>query len=1024
MTLKGTKMICPKCKGKNSTEEVVCPSCGFKLKTICPRCKEPNKLGQPQCVKCNLILIRFCPDCKTPNFPHIKNCRKCGFELIKVKQEKEPEIKPEPQIQSEPEPEKQESPVIELKKEVTRNGAIKFLTDVLAKSDKGYLISLCAPEGLGKSTVVSSASQLLKNQKITWINGMCEPYKQHIPYAFFQDLISALFGIPVFSLNNDDIKKSLKKIFETSLEVTDEAVLKAMYKIVLNEHEENDNSIEKNRNEIYKAFHEIITAFNKKTRVVLIVDDFEYIDKASFDCLKYLLKKDFLANKNFMIINHSPVTNIAKLFPAEISSQKMAMLLIKPLTSPELDAVMLTMLNNQNILPESLKNRIFSNSKGMPIYVEQALWYLFQLGAIYPDQQELKFKSEYKDVAINPELHGLFMQRLSIIEKLSPQALNVIFIAALLGMKFIPKLIEMATGIKEKEMQQIMQLLVNSGIIVVYDQYNFGFKHISLWKIIYERTFNDEQIKQSSLHVLSVLKGNPSIKNSFLTKLAELAENNENLLHYYNNAVEESYYLGDTLSYTNNQVKLLELLPNSGLIEKEKESAKILIKEQIGKVNFESNPTLAMDYLKESIKTQEEQNNQVKVIELTGYLSRSCELAGNYQGVLDCAEKAINITANEDNNSNETILLNFTKLDALFNLGRLEETIMTARNEILPFLNKALLKNEAFPGLNTADIKDIEYQTEFTLAKALTYQGNVEAEELLKKIAAKAEKENNIEYEIKALLGQALLLTIQGDLRGSDEILEKLSRKEFTSENSDPWQLEWLTITTLSHLLNGNFEKARSICYTALPLAKECRDYNLFSLLKVLNGMFYQHFQYHNNAVAIYDEVAQYCSENKMATGALFAWYFAAKAELETGNPNRAEEIAEKAMDVAQKPNINNLITAILLARLLSEIKTAKGDFEGAQIYIENGITLAEKNKLNHILAELYLTFGKIYHENAAVKGINKEQTSNYAQRLYLKALRTAEKLDNNFLIGKIEKEISNLQAFCNLSGFTLANEV
>ena len=1017
-------MICPKCKGKNSTEDTVCQSCGFKLKTICPRCKEPNRLGQPQCVKCNLILIRFCPECKTPNFPHIKECRKCGFELIKIKQEikqeKEPEIKPEPQIQPEPEPEpeKQECPEIELKKEVSRNGAIKFLTDVLSKSDKGYLISLCAPEGLGKSTVVSSASQLLKNQKITWINGMCEPYKQHIPYAFFQDMISALFGIPVFSLNNEDIKKSLKKTFETNLGITNEAILKAMYKIVLNEYEQNDNSIEKNREEIHKAFQEIITALNKKTRVVLIVDDFEYIDKASFDCLKYLLKKDFLANKNFLIINHSPVTNIAKHFPAEISSKKMAMLLIRPLTTPELDAVLLTMLNNQDLIPASLKSTIFRNSKGLPIYVEQALWYLFQLGAIYPDKQVLRFNPQYKDVDINPDLPGLFMQRLSVIEKLLPQAAKVILISALLGMKFIPKLIEMSTGIKEKEMQQIMQLLVNSGVIVVYDQYNFGFKHISLWKILYERAFSDEQIKECSLQVMSALKGNTSIKSSFLAKLAELAEDKENLFHYYEDAVLESFYLGDTISYTSNQLKLLELRPDSELI-----------KEQIGKVNFESNPTLAMDYLRESIKNEEEKENKVKVIELTGYLSRSCELAGNYQGVLDCAEKAINITASEDNNSAEIILLKFTKLEALFNLGRLEETIITAENEILPFLNKALPKNPAskkagFPGLNTADIRDIEYQSEFILAKALTYQGNIKAEDLLKKLAARAEKENNIEYEVKALLGQALFLTIQGDLRSSDEILEKLSKKEFTSENSDPWQLEWLVITTLSHLLNGNFEKARTICYTALPLAKECRDYNLFSLLKLLNGMFYQHFQHFNNAVAIYDETAQYCSENKMATGALFSWYFAAKAELETGNPGRAEEIAEKAMDVAKKPNINNFLAAIMLARLLSEIKTVKEDFEGAQIYIENAITIAEKNKLNHILAELYLTFGKIYHENAAIRENKKEQTSNYAHRLYLKALRVAEKLDNNYLIGKIEKELSSLQSFCKLSGLTLTNEV
>jgi len=1042
-------MICPKCKGNNTNEDVICSRCGFKLKTICPRCKHPNVLGKPKCENCDLLLIRYCPKCKAPNFPQAKQCRKCGVIFLKkkstakkpqpepeIKEELKPEIKPEPEVNPEPTPvllhvpeevpeveEKEENFGTELKREVTRDEAVKALANILVKSDKGYVISLCAPEGAGKTITLSNTAQALSGEKITWLSGTCEPARQNVPFAFFKDVITNLLGLPVISLSDNEIKKSVKKIFETNLGMTDESVLNAINKIVLNEQGDTKESIHKNFVDIQQALQEIIIALNKKTKIVLIIDDFEYIDKASFDCVKYLLKKNFLDNKNFLFITNTPATNTAKLFPAEVSMQRMVILMVKPLTPADLDTLMLSMLNNQDLLPPELKSRIFRQSRGLPLYVEQALWYLFQHSAIVPEQQGFVFKDRFKDIDINPDLHGLFMQRVALIEKISPDAFKTMLYAALFGYKFIPKLLETAMGVKEEAMQPLVQLLVNSGILAMYDQYNFGFKHISLWKIIMERAFTDELIKELSADVLAVLKDNASIRSPQLVKLAEYAEDNQNLFAYYNNAVQESLNLGDTFTYTANQVKLLELITRSGSPEKEKEAAKIAITEEIGKVNYETNPTLAINYLKESIKKYQEKGNKIKEIELTGYLARSCELSGNYQGVIDCAEQTLKLATEKEENPAETMLLNFSKLDALFNLGRLEETIMTAENDILPVLENITSKNQSIPGLSRDDIRDIEFQTELTLAKALVFQGNIKAEELLKRISANAEKENKVEYEVKALLNQALLLILQGDLRTSEDILEKITHKDFNSKNSEQIQLEWFFVMTMWQIFDGNLEKARTICYSALPLAKDCKEHNLFALFKLLNGLFYQNFQHINNAMSIYDEVAHYCSEHKMATGALFSWYLAAEAELQTGNPERAEEIAQNALDIAKKPNINNYIAAILLSRLVSEIKIVNGDFEGAQIYIETGIEIAEKNSLSCPLVNLYMTFGKIYHENAAVKEENREESSKYALRLYTKALSLAEKIDNHYLIGRVEKEINNLHTFCKLSGIKIAAE-
>jgi tetratricopeptide (TPR) repeat protein len=454
----------------------------------------------------------------------------------------------------------------------------------------------------------------------------------------------------------------------------------------------------------------------------------------------------------------------------------------------------------------------------------------------------------------------------------------------------------------------------------------------------------------------------------------------------------------------------------------EKEAARLSITEQVGRVNYIRNPQVAIKYLTESMKKYEEDagENVVKLIEINGYLSESYGEVGNYQGVLECAERAVALT-DADEDSLEVTLINFSKLDAVFNLGRLEEAVMSARNEILPRIGRAVAKKQALHGMTLDELREIEYKTELILAKALIFQGRKDALEVLDRVLAMVRKENKAKYELEAMLLQALFATIQGNLRECGEIFKTIESGGLMHGEPDAAKLQWLFISLLSNLSVGNFEQARNICYSALSLAKEIRDFNTFSLVKLLSGFFYQHFQYYRNATTIYEEIATYCSENKMATGALYAWFLAAEAELQTGNPERAREIAENALDIAHKPNINNRLASAMLSRLLAEAKIVFGDLEGAQINVENALDIAEKNDLYLLLIYSSLTLGKLYQEKSSpADRQGKEVQCNCAYRTYIKALGIAEKIDNRFFTDKIEKVLSNLTAFCKLSGINL----
>ena len=71
---------------------------------------------------------------------------------------------------------------------------------------------------------------------------------------------------------------------------------------------------------------------------------------------------------------------------------------------------------------------------------------------------------------------------------------------------------------------------------------------------------------------------------------------------------------------------------------------------------------------------------------------------------------------------------------------------------------------------------------------------------------------------------------------------------------------------------------------------------------------------------------------------------------------------------------------------------------------------------------DLYITFGQVYRQNAAVNFEQRQNSANIANRLYTKALSFAEQIDDHYLISLAEKEISELGYFCKQSGFNLEN--
>lgn len=904
-------------------------------------------------------------------------------------------------------------------KNVSQDNAHAFLTNALTKFEEGFILGISAPDGIGKTTLVNSVRMSLVNEKILWLIGQCQHNNRIIPFGFFQDMFKTLLNLPSYTVNIDEAKKAISDTIDR-LEIKDKQAENVLRRLLLYELNVDSSDLFKNQDLVFESILTIFNAINEKARVVLWIDDFEDIDNASLECIKYLIHNGLLDKKVQIVINHSVDTNLSDYFPFFDLDQRIFKLRIKPMTDNELNKALLAMLNNQDIIPDRLKDKIFKDSQGSPLYLEQILWLLFQTGVIFSDNNILKFNPDALNKELPNTVEGVIIKRFTELNLISSNILKVILSASLFGQKFQPVLVQEMVNLEKQEFSDIIQYLLKNGIFTRVDQNDILFKHRIIREIIYKQVCPDEQRPEYHRAALQALKKYTRSNGAILAVHAELAGLSMEAVNYWNQAAKEAVSVGDINSYTVSQQRVLGLVEQIDFPDNsEKEALKLGIYEQLGKINHEANPQESIKYLSNAIIEREKKEDTIKVIELTGYLARSCELLGNYAGAVECSDKAL-MSVDKENMPVEHALLNYSKLEALYNLGRVEEAIVLAQTEIIPVLKEAISKGKTIPGLTFDDLSYIEVESELIMAKALAVQGNKGAINIANAVILKASELGFVDIEAQAKLIDALFKTIQGETKLANAVLEYLKDIIPKVKDNNIIKLYWGIVNILAGLFEGNFETAGKISYSVLALAEEYKEYNIKTIVKLLIGKILKEQGEPEKAKAIFNELIHYCSEYKMATGALLSWYLIADISMSETNTEEALNITEKALEVSQKAGINNHIFTILLQRLTAENLLIKGDFESAHMYLEQALNTAKKMDLYLFQSKLYLTLGKLYQELSAVSPKNKEENAGNAHKSYIKSLDLAQKLENEYMIAKIEEELTNLSTFCQLSGIKI----
>ena len=889
------------------------------------------------------------------------------------------------------------------------------IVDALRNPHK-LIVGLSAPEGSGKSTVLKYLFGDLMHQNYAWFWGECSANSQISPYGIFQEMILTFFNMPNFSNMSDDFLKQAKQMLSATLPGFTQEEILLLFNFLYPTLTAHFEDILINKDRTFALLEKLILEIAQKAKLIIVIDDFDMIDGASYAFLSEFIEKGNLGENIKLIVTYKDNRLTQGYFYSEkLAQNQYEDLRLTPLNLKDADNLIKLYLNGYNPLPEPVFEIIYEYSNGNCAYLEQMLVLFNENKAFGNESNKIKYRQTSIEANLPKNLHDILALRLNYLQQKFPLCFRTLCTAAIMGNKFNVKLLEIIMKLKPDEFQNVLQLLTDFAYITQFNNNIYEFKNTLIWKFVYEKAKTSKDFVLLNEKIFDIINMFTLSSNALKALVAQSLNQKLLALNIWTDNIKLCSYLGDEYLWTLSQKQCLRIVQ-----EINPENNDIIVNniyERLGKLLYISRPTEAISYLSVAINNAIKVSNRPKIIELSGYLSKSCSLTGNYNGVIEAVDTVLALIENQENKL-ECALIKHKKLKAMFCIGNAEEIYNLASSEIIPVVEQAL--SGLIPNNNIS--MDIIYETwlecNLTVAMSLISQGNNKCFAILKVIDEIVAKNNvtNKNYLHRVQLAKALANSVLGNIKKSDDILITFSQ-ETTKEILEPDVISmWNFINILNKIYKQDWANIKEDMYSVATFANNYNDVLVKNMLKVFLGKVLQEEGNLSKALEIFNEQVTIFAKEKIAIGAMLCWYYIAKLTLVTDGSDKALDIALKALDVAKNPKISNYYFMVLYKKLIAEIFLIKGDMESAKMYIEKGLMIVKQYDMKLLRISLYQLYAKYLEEMVSKKPQNKANYAHNAIEAYKKALAMTNDMDIPNIQADINKNLASFKAFCQLN--------
>lgn len=979
-------MKCPICKKTIPDNTLKCPYCKTRTGLICKTCNTVNSIFDYNCKNCGQEILKLCPNCNSVNLPNSAICRKCGYSFENKNINTETIEYCANQVSQ-------------------KNAKNTILKGILSQDKK--ILSLSGTKGCGKSVVLKTIIQDKLLKDFLWLKGKCTPITQLTPGGVIQDILLNTFNLPNFCINSTQFKKDAHDFFKNEFPNLSNNEIGNLLNFLYPYKEGDFEDILANKTKTFEILNKIFDTLTLNNKFAIIIDNFDFIDGFSYEYISKLIQKENIWKKLKLLLIYNEPKPVKGYFYIPKNENIYLDVTIAPLEFKQIN--LLIEQKNKKIegFPQLNLNqiqKIYEMSDGNPSYINHALCLNFDCQLC-----GLEFQ-------LGSNFAGILELRLALLAKLNPIAYNILLGSAVIGDKININLLKEIFELDDKSIKQVLIYLKKMDYINVINEMYCEFSSLLLWETILKTAKNDENYIEINKKVFSHLIDFTLNSNAILGIIAQNLKQSETSLEIWSKNTRLAAYIGDLNLYAISQKQSMALI--NEFDETDTLKIRYNISERLGKLLTNSNPSEAMEYLPDAISNA--QGNSPKEIELLSYLASCCRKTGNYYGEVECVDKVLEKVKPE--NTLDIALLKTTKLSALLNIGNSGQIINMIDNEIMPTLDKYLNSKRSITDPQLGLIYETWMKTYLILANALVIQGNDRAFEILTILFDIIDR-NQVKDELficKTKLTLAFANTMKGNYFASEKMLDEVLKSYRENIMDNETILRWNFINIINHFFKKQYQGIQEDLFQVVTFANNNGDNFTKNILKTLLGKVLQDNNNTKQAIEIYNDQIEYFANEKMALGALLTWYLIADATLETEGPEKALEIAEQALEVAQNPKINNYFFTILLKTVIAKCALTNSDFETAKIHIEGAIILARKFNLKDLLSRLYLLYGKYFQELGLMKSPKQVEYLQASDELYSKAKELLEQTKNRPVYTELKKAQSVLSSFCQLNGIEL----
>jgi len=344
---------------------------------------------------------------------------------------------------------------------------------------EGQFVTVTGEEGMGKSRLHYEFRHKLDREKITVLQGRCQPYGRNIPYFPFIDALR--WGI---RLREEDSPAELLEKAVTNIRAIDPSLEQfiPLYLHLLSIPSYYSLPEHLQGKELRKAMEEalavMITLNTQHQPMIMILEDWHWSDDASQRALKHLI--GMTAPYALMVM-----TTYRPIYQASWGySSYHTRVVLKPLDVQNTENIIKS-ITGASHLPQGLGDLILERSGGNPLFIEEICYSLIEEGLVTVKDGRAALTQSLVNLSLPDTVQAIIRTRLDRLDGNAKEALRLAsVIGKVFGQRILERVYSARTALSESlDVLKSLEVIQQTRIL---PEAEFTFRHVLTQKVVYD----------------------------------------------------------------------------------------------------------------------------------------------------------------------------------------------------------------------------------------------------------------------------------------------------------------------------------------------------------------------------------------------------------------------------------------------------------------------------------------------------------------------------------------------------------